>query len=46
MQVKRKLLLLLASCSIAVLITVPVAQIVGKPVQQQMIQVMGHGSGG
>lgn len=45
MQMKRKLLLLLASCSIVVLIAIPEAQIVGEPVQQQLIQTMGHGTG-
>jgi hypothetical protein len=46
MQMKRKLLLLLASCSVVVLITLPVADIVGEPLQQQLIQTMGHGAGG
>lgn len=46
MQMKRKLLLLLASCSVVVLITLPVSDIVGKPIQQQLIETMGHGPGG
>lgn len=46
MQMKRKLLLMLASFSIVVLITIPVADLVGKPIQQQTIQTMGHGAGG
>lgn len=45
MQMKRKLLLMLASFSIFVLITIPVADLVDKPIQQQMIQTMGHGTG-
>lgn len=45
MQMKRKLLLMLASFSIVVLVTMPAADIASKPILQ-MIQTMGHGAGG
>lgn len=45
MQMKRKLILMLASCSIVVLITMPLAEPASKPIQQQMIETMGHGTG-
>jgi hypothetical protein len=45
MRMKRKILILLASCSLALLIIVPVESIVDKPIQQ-MVQPMGHGGGG
>lgn len=45
---KRKFLMLLASCSLAIAIIVPVASI-DPPVinsTQMLIQIMGHGAGG
>lgn len=45
MQMKRKLLLLLVSISFVVLTTMPITDIVSKPIQQQAIETMGHGTG-
>lgn len=43
---KRKLLLLLATVSFIIFITIPEPHMMDKSLQQQSIQTMGHGPGG